>query len=88
MRRDARVFDIDWDIDGQTVALPKEVGVWIEHEDAASFDDEEEITSLIGNILSEEYGWCVNDFRWGWVSGPSAGSGGCARSSGGEDGEP
>lgn len=69
IKRDAHVFDIDWDTDGESVDLPEEVRVWLEPEsgDIEDFEDEEGIEAKIADILTEEYGWCVNDFDWEWI---------------------
>lgn len=88
MKRDARVYDIDWDTDGETVALPKHVLVWIEHDDAAAFNDEDQINALIGDILTNEHVWCVNEFKWEWVDSPCDGRGWCTPSSRDEGGPP
>ena len=46
-----RLFNIDWDTDGETVSLPTDVTVEVDED----FDAEEEAADL----LTDKYGWCV-----------------------------
>ena len=50
-----RLFDIDWDTDGEDVDLPSEVIVEI--------DDDQDIVYDGADALSDQYGWCVNSFE-------------------------
>ena len=53
-----RVYDIDWDTDGEIIeALPTETTVELE-------DDEDEIDLCGADLLSDKYGWCVNSFSF------------------------
>jgi hypothetical protein len=60
-----RVFDIQWDTDGEDVDLPSEVELSFEDgelldSDGSSIDVEE----LIADKLSDEYGWTVSSFDY------------------------
>lgn len=46
-----RVYDIEWDTDGEEVDLPSIANVTVKNEDE------------IADKLSDEYGWCVFSFR-------------------------
>ena len=48
--------DIDWDKGGEEVELPEEATIEVE--------DEEDIEERLADILSDEYGWCVNSFNY------------------------
>lgn len=50
------IYDIEWDDDGEDVDLPTEVDATIEYSDGDEMDD------LISDYLSNEYGYCVDDF--------------------------
>lgn len=47
-----RVYNIDWETDGEVVTLPTEVDV---PNDIDEYD--------IADYLSDEYGWLVNSFE-------------------------
>ena len=51
-----RVFDIDYDTDGEDIDLPTELT--LELEDGVSPDDE------LADLISDETGWCVNGFNY------------------------
>lgn len=51
MKIKARVYDIDWDTDGENVDLPDAVEVEVDD----NADDEDII-----NQVSDDYGWCIN----------------------------
>lgn len=69
IRRNVRIYDIEWDTDGQEVALPSSVEAWVEHEDASAFDDHASVTEYLADLLSNEFDWCVADFEWEWEWG-------------------
>lgn len=57
-----RLYDIDWDTDGEDVELPKEVIIRNPDDDLiegffSGYDDE------LADYLSDEYGFCVGTFR-------------------------
>lgn len=56
-----KVFDIDWDTDGEDVELPSEIEVEVDDEFA---DDEDELSEVIGDYLSDEYGFCHFGFDY------------------------
>lgn len=47
-----RAFNIDWDTDGKKIDLPDECVV--------ELDDDQDPHEDLANVLSDEYGWCVN----------------------------
>lgn len=52
-----KLFDISWDTDGLDIEyLPSEVNVDVE--------DDCDIAYEGADILSDQYGWCVNCFNW------------------------
>lgn len=60
-----RIFDIEWDTDGEDVNLPTEVII-----DDLPEDEMKELINNIGwfdddlaNELSDRYGWCVYTFN-------------------------
>ena len=48
--------DIDWDTDGEYIDLPTEVVLTV--------DEDIEITLEGADLLSDEYGFCVNHFNF------------------------
>ena len=77
------IWDIDWDIDDyyddcgmalESIDLPKSIDNFeIETPDEGKLTEEElkeqesEIDERIGDVLSDEYGCCVNNFCWEYV---------------------
>lgn len=55
------VSEIEWDTDGEVVDLPKEISMDLDCEDRS---DKETIGDAVADWLSDEYGWCVNEFLW------------------------
>lgn len=53
-----RVYDIDWDTDGEDVDLPNEIEVNVPAE-VVDYDD---VNDYISDWLSDEYGFCHNGF--------------------------
>lgn len=51
-----RFFDIEWETDGETVYLPKEVTLEI--------DSDIDLSDAGANALSDEFGWLVNGFQF------------------------
>jgi hypothetical protein len=64
----AKITEIDWDTDGETVDLPTEVEIDLAAEGITSPRDE------IADWLSDRYNWCVNGFSvdYGEDEEPSA----------------
>jgi len=56
-----RLFNIEWDTDGEDVDLPDEVIVNVDDD----FDPEEDAADL----LSERYDWCVEDLEFEVLDG-------------------
>lgn len=50
-----KVYDIDWDIDHDDLDLVLDLPVEVDVPDGTDIDD-------IADMLSDEYGWCVNSF--------------------------
>ena len=62
-----RVFDIDWDTDGEEVDLPEEVRIPVEEiVDECDISQIDDVIGMydpvISDYLSDEYEWCVNGF--------------------------
>ena len=51
-----RFFNIDWDTDGEEVNLPTEIRIIVENGVDVENDG--------ADILSDNYGWCVNSFSY------------------------
>jgi hypothetical protein len=47
-----KASNIDWDTDGETLALPNEVMV--------DMDEDAEISIEIADAISDRYGFCIN----------------------------
>ena len=56
-----RVYDIDWDTDGEDVDLPDEVVVDVPDE-IVGYGDDGDVNDYISDWLSDEYGFCHNGF--------------------------
>ena len=56
-----KVYNIDWDTDGEDVDLPNEVEVDVPAEIVAYGDNE--VEDFISDYLSDEYGFCHNGFN-------------------------
>lgn len=56
-----KVFDIDWDTDGEDVELPLEIELEI---DDKFVNDEDELSEVICDYLSDEYGFCHFGFDY------------------------
>ena len=54
--RKFRVYDIEWDTDGEEVDLPSEVFFDLDDEEV---EEDENGNNIIADMLSDEYGWCV-----------------------------
>lgn len=67
-----KVTRIQWDTDGRKVkCLPKEVKVKLERIeeclDVANATDEQ-VGDVIGDILTKDYEFCHNGFKWTWLT--------------------
>jgi hypothetical protein len=61
-----RVTDIKWDTDGEKVKLPTHIFYTpslADIEDGLRNQDID-IEEVIGDYLSDKYGWCVESFEW------------------------
>jgi hypothetical protein len=59
-----KVWNIEWDTDGEDVCLPKTLDIEL---DLSWYDDElddEEIEEMISNELSNITDWLVSDFEY------------------------
>lgn len=54
-----KIYDIEWDDDGEDVDLPTKVDATIEYN-----DDDDYLSDVISDWLSNEYGYCVDDFTY------------------------
>lgn len=54
-----RITNINWDTDGEKVDLPKELVIEMSQEHVLAYEDFDEAVS---ELLSDNYGWCVNGF--------------------------
>ena len=71
-RMTVRVFDIDWDTDGEKVKLPKRFALEldlcdVEDEIKAGGDVKETIECQIESHIEDEYGVCHNGFDWCFI---------------------
>ena len=64
-----RIMNIDWDTDGEEVDLPKELVIEMSQEYVLAYDDFDEAVS---ELLSDNYGWCVNDFCFEELDDPES----------------
>ena len=51
------IYDIDWDIDGEDVGLPRSVRMMVYASHGVNED-------MLSDELYDEYGWLVNGFKW------------------------
>ena len=51
-----RIFDIKWETDGESPALPSELKITIANKDAN--------TPYLLSFLSDTFGWLVLDMKW------------------------
>jgi len=61
-----RIYNIDWDTEGQELDLPTEVNLEIMHENGEEVNANlpDEALAWISDQLSEAYDWMVNDFDY------------------------
>lgn len=52
---EVELYDIDWDTDGEEVDLPKTIRRMVH---------QEYIPDNLADLLSNEYGWCVNSLNY------------------------
>ncbi len=64
MTKEVRVYDIDWDTDGEQVDLPTEMHVIIEPDEVDNSGDEEAVSEYLSDLISDQIGWCHGGFRW------------------------
>ena len=58
-----KVYEIDWETDGEEVeGLPENVTIDIAELDAYSLENEEQINEAILDHLSDTYGWFVSGY--------------------------
>lgn len=66
-----KVYGIKWDTDGEEVELPKttefKVGDLEQYLDLNEATDDEVIDAIC-EILSNEYGFCHEGFKWRWIT--------------------
>lgn len=53
-----KIYDIEWDDNGEDIDLPAEVNATIE------YDNGDDLSKIISDWLSDEYGYCVDDFTY------------------------
>ena len=58
-----RVYDIDWDTDGEEVDLPTELLLGNELPDEVMEDYSQGYTDELADYLSDTYGFCLYGFR-------------------------
>lgn len=64
-----RITNIDWDTDGEEVDLPKELVIEMCQEYVLAYEDFDEAVS---ELLSDNYGWCVNGFCFEELDDPES----------------
>ena len=57
-----KVYEIDWETDGEEVDLPENVTIDIVELDAYSLENEEQINETICDHLSDVFGYLVNGY--------------------------
>ncbi|MEN8248903.1 MAG: hypothetical protein ABFS32_08220 [Bacteroidota bacterium] len=58
-RKIYRIYDVDWETDGQTIDLPQDFLIEIEVE---KWDTKEDIEDILMDRISDESGWLHNGF--------------------------
>ena len=60
----ATSFEEDLDEDADDYDLPKEVIIDMDDLDIEDYEDEDEVSEVVGDYLSNEYGFCHYGFNW------------------------
>ena len=61
-----RIYDIDWNTDGEIVDLPSEVNIEIEYDNGEEVGTTlpEEAIDWVSNQLSDSFDWLVDGFEY------------------------
>ena len=61
-----RIYDIDWNTDGEIVDLPSEVNIEIEYDNGEEVGTtlSEEAIDWVSNQLSDSFDWLVDGFEY------------------------